>query len=477
MEPASHATPRWASIFTVRYWREWFTRPCGGREVFNLAIPIIISSATFGLMMFADRIYLTWYDQRGMTAAYQAGSLLWALITFPVGIAAFTNAFVSQYNGAKRYRRIGLNVWQGIFFGLGAGLLFLAATPLIEPLFLRLNAPPDLAKLERDYWFYISLGASATVAHEPLTAYFCGRRDMKTVMWIGIASVAANIILDPILIFGIDGKLRFGVTGAAIASAISLWFKFGVYLVVALNRDRKWRCGLLDQCRFHWGEMKRLLRFGSMSGVQALIENSCYTLFILLMGWFGEEASAASAIAFNLNVLAFMPMAGIGGATTALVGNQVGARRPDLASRATRTALVYGMAFTGVFMLAFLLVPTFFLNLYAHKNPEEFEKIRDLAIVSLRFVAVYLFFDSANVVFASALRGAGDARFIMCAAIAGVGIALLFLFGGVIMFERGVMWSWTILTVYIYLNASILGARFVLGGWKTKSLVRNAEST
>ena len=108
---------------------EWFKRPCGGFEVFRVGLPIVVSSTTFALMHFADRLFLTWYDQRAMSAAFQAGMLMWLLTTFPTAISSFTNSFVSQYNGAKQYEKIGENVWQGVYFGLAAGLLFVASSP------------------------------------------------------------------------------------------------------------------------------------------------------------------------------------------------------------------------------------------------------------------------------------------------------------------------------------------------------------
>ena len=55
---------------------DWFKRPCGGIEVFRVGFPIVVSSTTFALMHFADRLFLTWYDQRAMSAAFQAGMLM-----------------------------------------------------------------------------------------------------------------------------------------------------------------------------------------------------------------------------------------------------------------------------------------------------------------------------------------------------------------------------------------------------------------
>lgn len=471
--PASLAG-KFLALFTISFWKNWFLRPCGGWEVLRLGTPIVISSGTLALMNFADRLYLTWFDQTGMAAAFQAGTLMWLLTTFPVAIAAYTNAFVSQYNGAKEYRKIGENVWQGVFFGLAAGLIFIAATPLVTPFFRWLGASGEMLKFEGEYWFWLSLGASALIAHEPFTSYFCGRHDMKTVMAVGITVVLVNAALDPLLIFGIHGHLRFGVVGAAIASTISLWFKFFLYLAIALHRDKKWQCGLRDGCRLRLHELGRLARFGSMSAFQVVAENSCYTLFILLMNRYGEAPSAAAAIAFNLDFLVYLPTTGLGIATTALVGNQIGARRPDLASRAVFTTFVLAAIWTGIFVSAFVIAPNFFLGLYAHNNPVEFETIRQAAIYSLRFVSCCLFFDTLDVIFTAALRGAGDTRFIMTTTLIVASFTLTAIVVGTCVGHFGYLWPWSCMACYVTTNATIFLIRFLQGGWRKHSLVEGA---
>ncbi|MDO5309454.1 MAG: MATE family efflux transporter [Planctomycetia bacterium] len=456
-------------MFNLTY---WYRRRAGGREMIRLAGPIVISSASLALMNFADRLYLTWYDQSSMSAAFQAGCLLWTLLNFPVGIACFTNTFVSQYNGARQYKRIGTVVWQGVFFGLLAGLIFVALTPLVAPFFRMIAGDSQLIKLEEQYWFYLSIGAGVNIAHEPLTAYFSGRRDTKTVMWVGVSAIIVNAVLDPILIFGINGHMRWGVVGAAIASTIALFFKFFVYLALALHRDKTWQCGLRDRIRLDIAEMTRLVKLGAMSALQFTFDAGVFELFILLMAWFGEDASGAAAIAFNLDFLAFMPIVGIGVATSTSVGNYVGAKRFRLAQRSVFTALTLTVACLGFFAVAYILAPNFFLDFYALNDPEKFMSIRPLAVNALRFISLYLVADGVNVVMASALRGAGDARFIMIGTLSIALPMLGALFLGVFRFGYGLSFCWTMLFAYVMLLASTFLVRFCIGSWRSQRLVQ-----
>ena len=238
-----------------------------------------------------------------------------------------------------------------------------------------------------------------------------------------------------------------------------------------LKRDRDGRYNVRAGCRFDRSEFARLFRYGARSSAQTTGENWCYTMFILLIGVCGETASAATAIAFNLDFLAFMPIVGIGVAVTTLVGNQVGAGLPHLAARATQTSVALATPFIGALTLAFLVAPNFFLDFYAMKNPAEFEPIRETAANVLRFVSVYLLADALNVIFASALRGAGDANFIMKATLVVFVPIVVAAFVGVFGFGRGVYWCWSLMTLYVFSAGTLFAVRFYRGAWRNASLV------
>ena len=112
----------------------WWRRPCGGRDVMALALPLVISTMSFTVMTFIDRMFLTWYSIDAVAAAMPAAMLQFTLISFPLGVATYVNTFVAQYEGAGRPRQIGPVVWQGIWIGLAAIPLLLLTTPLAHAL-------------------------------------------------------------------------------------------------------------------------------------------------------------------------------------------------------------------------------------------------------------------------------------------------------------------------------------------------------
>ncbi len=115
----------------------WWGRPAGGREVLTVALPLVISSLSWTIMTFVDRVLLKWESGDAMAAAFAAGTVWFAALCLPLGIAMYTSTFVSQYFGAGQHERIGLAVWQGVWLSLVVGPLLLLAIPL-APRFLQL---------------------------------------------------------------------------------------------------------------------------------------------------------------------------------------------------------------------------------------------------------------------------------------------------------------------------------------------------
>ena len=100
-----------------------------------VAIPLILSTATWSMQHFVDRMFLTWYSPETIAAAMPAGMLNFTIISIFMGTAGYVSTFVAQYYGARRYHRIGPALWQGIYISLIGGLVLLCVIPLAEPAF------------------------------------------------------------------------------------------------------------------------------------------------------------------------------------------------------------------------------------------------------------------------------------------------------------------------------------------------------
>ncbi len=224
---------------------------------------------------------------------------------------------------------------------------------------------------------------------------------------------------------------------------------------------------LLAGRRFDAPLMRRLLYYGGPNGLQFLIEVGAFSLFILLIGRLGETAMAATTLAFNVNSVAWVPLWGMGIAVTTMVGQQLGRNHPKLATRATWTSFAMAQGYLSVMALLYVLVPDVFLMGHASGTAaEDFAVLRDTTVVLLRFVAAYSLFDALNMIFVSAIKGAGDTRFILAVSAIMSPLPVLAGWAGITLLDLGLIWCWVVITVWICALGFIYLARFLQGRWQ-----------
>jgi MATE family multidrug resistance protein len=447
--------------------KNWWTRPCGGREVFQLAIPLVISTASWTIMNFIDRMYLLWYSTDAMAAAMPAGMVHFALICFPLGIASYVTTFVAQYHGAGHPERIGSVVWQGARVGLFTFPLYLAMVPLSPWLFRIVGHDANLAGLEALYFQTALFGAAAEIIAASMAAFFTGLGRTRTVMIVDMSAALINVALDYAWIFGRFGLPEAGIEGAAWATVVALWFRVFAYAGWMMLPKYRIPYHIWTGRRFNASLFRRLLRFGGPNGLQMLIEVAGFTLFILLVGNLGADAMAATSLAFNVNMLAFVPMLGLGLALSTIVGKQLGRNNPELATRATWTAFVMAELYMVTMAAIYVFLPDVILwGHAAGTSPEKFAHLRATTIVLLRFIAAYCLFDAMNVIFVGTLKGAGDTRFILTTSVWVTPLPLLATWFGIHYFDGGLMWCWWVVTAWICLLGVIYISRFWQGHWR-----------
>lgn len=451
----------------------WWKRECGGREVCLLAFPLVVSTISWSLMNFTDRMLLSWWSTNAMAASLPAGMMHWTMICFFFGVAQYVNTFVAQYYGAGRADRIGSAVWQGMRIGWYSTPLFLLMGVAAPWLFRIFGHAPELMWVEVLYFQTLSLGAGGTVIAGAMSTFFTGRGQTKVVMVVDAAAALLNVVLDYLWIFGKLGFPAGGIEGAGWATAFSQWFKvaaFALLIVRALGRGDIYGFG--PGRRFDKNLFLRLARFGGPSGLQWLIEAGVFSLFVLFMSRLGVQEAAATTAAFSINGVAFVPMLGIGIAVTTLVGQRLGAGQPDLAARATWTGVVLGLGYSLVFGVFYLFTPKLFLLGHAAGgDPQEYAKLEATTVVLLRFVAAYCLFDALQILFSSALKGAGDTAFVLMNTVMTAFTALIVGYVGSRLFETGLHWWWSVITCWILTLGFVYCGRFLQGKWRSMRVI------
>jgi len=457
----------------MQYLKNRWHLEAGYREVLVVAIPLILSTASWSVQHFVDRMFLAWYSPETIAAAMPAGMVHFSMVSIFMGTAGYVSTFVAQYYGAKRYHRIGPALWQGVYMSLIGGLLILTAIPLAGPVFRLVGHSPLVQQREVEYFQIICLGGGFYIASYALSGFFSGRGKTWPVMWVNVFTTLVNLVLDYALIFGHWGFPELGIKGAGIATVAAGVFSFLLFLVILAGGNTNRTYHTLKGWRFDGEIFMRLLRFGFPSGVQFFLEMTGFTGFILVVGRLGTASLAATNIAFNINTLAFMPMIGFGIAISVLVGQYLGADKPELAQTASYSGFHLTLAYMLAIGAAYVLLPDIFVAPFAHNaDPQTFGEIYRYSVVLLRFVAVYSIFDAMNIIFCSAIKGAGDTRYVMFVTVLlSVFILIVPVYLVIEVLEYGLMFAWALATAYVTLLGVIFYLRFLGGKWKTMRVI------
>ncbi len=447
--------------------RRWSSEG-GYRQLLVLALPLIVSTGSWSVQHFVDRMFLTWYSSEAIAASMPAGMLNFTLMSVFIGTAGYVNTFVAQYFGADQKNMTGPSMWQGMYVSLLAGVVMLLIAPFSKEIFSVIGHEKAVMEKEIIYFQVLCYGAFPMTAASAMAGFFSGLGKTAIIMWINLWATVVNLSLDYILIFGNFGFPEMGMYGAALASVISFFSSFILYLVLLLRKGYRLEFRSISGWRFDASLFGRLIRYGFPNGIQFFIEISGFTFFIFFIGSLGRVSLAATNIAFNINTLAFMPMIGFGIAVSIMVGQYLGKNDPELAEYSAYSGFHLTLIYMGIISLLYLFTPDIFLIPFAAQaDPGEFEAIRNLARILLRFVALYCVFDTLNIIFASAIKGAGDTRFVMFILMF-VSLFVLIIPSYLLLYvlDMGIYAGWALATAYVIILGLVFFLRFYTGRWK-----------
>lgn len=448
----------------------------GARELMKIALPLILSSSVWTLQIFIDRMFLSQYSIDAGAAAMPAVLLFWTPFWLLQTTAQYATTFVAQYTGAGRPHRVGPAVWQGIHFGVLAGVAFLLVVPFAEPLVSLTDHKPEIQQLEVTYFQCLCFSALPSFVVAAASSFFTGLGRTWTVLLINSVGLITNAILDYLWIFGYGGFPEWGVAGAGWATGVGMTVSAVLAMVLLLRGPERrayathlgWR---LDVPLF-W----RLMRYGVPSGLQVFFDLLAFTVFMIFVGRMGPIELAATNIAFNINMVAIIPMLGMGQAVAVLVGQRLGENRPELAERSTWTALKLTSVYMMLIAFLYLATPGLLVAPFASNVASEaadWARIALLVPVLLRFVALYTGFDSMNLIFSFALRGAGDTFFVTCVALGMVWPIMVLPTIAAWYYGWSLYWPWAFASAYVIALAFVFLFRFLHGKWKQMRVIES----
>jgi multidrug resistance protein, MATE family len=451
------------------------SRAGGSRELLTLALPLIVSQSFMTVQVFLDTILLAWHDQREMAASFPAVMWYWLPFGLLQVTAGYVSTFVAQYTGAGRPERVGPAVWQGIHFAVVAGLLFLLMVPAAPYLIALGGHSEKLQVLEVTYLRCLCFAALPMMVMAAVNGFFSGRGQTWTVLGIEAAGTGLNVALALVLIFGRAGFPEMGIAGAGWATVAGSWASAAVGLTLLLKRKYRREFNTLWGWRLERELFGRLLKYGGPAGAQVFLDVLVFHVFVQLVGRLGEAATAATTLTVRLNMVAFLPMLGMGQAVSILVGQRLGADRPDVAERSAYTGLRWVFGYMCTVAAVYVLFPGVLVSLFrGGRDPESFAAMAAMVPRLLLCVAVYCLADSINVTFSYALRGAGDTRFVSLLTFALAWPIMVVPTYVVVRNGGSLYWPWGFAAAYIIAMAGCFYLRFRSGRWKTMRVIEAA---
>ena len=382
-----------------------FTTGSIRKAVFMLSVPMILEMLMESIFALVDIIYVSRVSVNAVATIGLTESIVTLVYAIAIGLSMAATAIVARRVGEKDGVGANQAAVQVIILGVAVSLIVSVVGILYPKEILGLmGAEPDLIAEGYGYT-QILLGGNMTIMLLFLiNAIFRGAGNASIAMWTLVLSNGLNIILDPIFIFGFGPVPAYGVEGAAIATTIGRGTAVIFQLGILFYGWGKIRIAFKDLV-IRTSVMMNLIKV-SLGGIgQFLIGTSSWVFLMRIMSEFGSEVLAGYTIAIRVMMFTFMPSWGMSNAAATLVGQNLGAGKPDRAEKSVWITGKYNAIFMVIVSLVYLIFAQEILSWF---SPEA-EVIKYGALCLQVIAAGYVFYAYGMVVIQS-FNGAGDTK-------------------------------------------------------------------
>ncbi|WP_100611369.1 MATE family efflux transporter [Confluentibacter lentus] len=440
-----------------------FTSGSIRRAVFMLAIPMILEMLMESIFALVDILYVSKVSVNAVATIGLTESVITLVYALAIGLSMAATAIVARRVGENDIEGASNAAVQVIFLGIFvASIISVIGIIFPKEILSLMGAEPDL--IAEGYGYTrVLLGGNITIMLLFLiNAIFRGAGNASVAMWTLVLSNALNIILDPIFIFGFGPIKAYGVEGAAIATTIGRGTAVIFQLFILFKGHSKIKIGLKDLV-FRIKVMFNLIKV-SLGGIgQFLIATSSWVFLMRIMSEFGSEVLAGYTIAIRVMMFTMMPAWGLSNAAATLVGQNLGAHKPERAELSVWKTGGYSAIFMGLVSVVYLI--------FAPQIVTLFNTTPDVVIygsLCLRILASGYIFYGYGMVVINAFNGAGDTKtptYINFVCFWLLQLPFAYLMAVTLDFgPTGVFWAITIAEVLIAIVAIVW---FKKGTWKT----------
>lgn len=369
--------------------------------LWQLAWPVLVGQVATVGMGVAD-VSMTGHVSAAQLAAVSLGASVWMIVLVTVmGTMMAINTVVAHELGAARYQRIPHIVRQGLWKGLGVGLVACALANLATLVFDHIGLDAEVNRSASLFVHISSIGMPAFACYRALYGYTTSINQTKPVMVIALLGLLINIGVNYLLVFGNWGLPQLGAVGCAVATALGMWLMLAAMVAwMAHAAPYRQTYPFTHWEGPHWGEIGSMLRLGLPIGVTYFAEVSAFGAVSLLLAPFGVVPVSANQIALNFSSLTFMVPLSFGIALISRVGQALGEGDPQRARFVAWVGVGLSLA---VAVGSALFIATFRWQIARAYTSDL--AVQELCVHLLLLAAVFQLSDATQVAASSAIRG------------------------------------------------------------------------
>ena len=441
------------------------------KYMLKLAGPMVITTISFTIMQFVDRLMVSRLGTVALAAILPAGFVSFIPASFAVGVFGGVATFASQSLGRDEKKGCSSYCWQAIYMGLAYAVVVVAIMwPLAPGIFRMLGHEPEVVGMEVVYFRIILYANVLAVFIWSSSQFFMGIHRPIITMYAALCAQVVNVAANYILIFGKFGFPAMGIAGAGWGTFIGIVVGAGIRMAVFLNSDINSKFASRRTTKIDFAKMADLLKVGLPAGFELMLNVALWgAILFWLVGRFGKEAQAATSAALSCTHVSIMPIVGIKIALTAAVGKAIGSDRKDIAIKQTHVCLRVALVYMGLVGLCFFVFRDVLMALWSSDD-----KVIGIGVNILICAAIYQVFHAVTIIYTGALRGAGDTLWLAIASALGVVVVLGL--GGLLIVEFfpgiGSLGPWIAATLSIVAVGLANYWRFKSNRWKQIDLFR-----
>jgi MATE family multidrug resistance protein len=381
------------------------------RATLTLGLPLIGSHVAQFVLHLTDTVMLGWYGVLPLAAGVLGASSFFTIFVLGSGFAKAVMPMVASANSqgderqVRRVARMGL--WLSILFSVLTYPVFWWSGSIL----LALGQEEEVSALAQQYLRIAGLGMCPALLVMVLKSYLSALERTQVVLWVTVAAVPLNVLLNWALIFGNLGAPELGVAGSAIATVTVQIVSLGLIVLYAALLPELAKYSLFQRFwRPDWPGFRAVFRLGWPMGLTGLAESGLFQASALMMGWIGTTELAAHGIALEITALTFMVHVGLSNAVTVRGGQAYGAADWTSLRQGALTgiALSFGMAMLTVCL--FLLAPKALIWPFLNPDDPASATIIVTGTALLACAALFQLADGMQVMALGLLAGVQDTK-------------------------------------------------------------------